>query len=84
MYVNYFFFYFFTAQRDNEASEKLEKVVTGLREDLVDTLGAWVVKVEGSHMARLYNPLAPNQPCLVFFRHGVPLLYHGKFEVYAV
>ena len=25
-----------------------------------------------------FNPLAPSQPCLVFFRHGVPLLYHGN------
>ncbi|KAF4524142.1 hypothetical protein B566_EDAN012146 [Ephemera danica] len=67
-------------QRDSAASEKLESVVTSLREDLVDTLGAWVVKAVGSHMTRLYNPLAPNQPCLVFFRHGVPLLYHGEIE----
>jgi hypothetical protein len=29
-------------------------------------------------MARLYNPLAPNTPFLVYFRHGVPLLYDGE------
>jgi len=69
----------FTAHKDNEASEKWENTVLALREDLVDTLGAWVVRAENSPMARLYNPKAPSQPFIVYFRHGVPLLYDGLF-----
>lgn len=60
-------------------SEKWENLVLGLREDLVDTLGAWVVRAENSAMARLYNPKAPSQPFIVYFRHGVALLYDGPF-----
>ncbi|XP_059477007.1 thioredoxin domain-containing protein [Neocloeon triangulifer] len=67
-------------QRDNEQSEKLEDAVLALREDLVDALGAWVVRVENSAMARLYNPKAPNTPFIVYFRHGVPLLYDGDLD----
>ncbi|XP_065340473.1 thioredoxin domain-containing protein [Cloeon dipterum] len=68
------------AQRDHDASEKLEDAILSLREDLVDALGAWVVKAENSAMARLYNPKAPNTPFAVYFRHGVPLLYDGELD----
>lgn len=61
-----------------EACEKYETELTGLREDLVETLNAWVVKVEDSQMTRLYTPNP--EPALVFFRHGVPLLYHGELN----
>lgn len=47
-----------------------------MRDDIVDTLNAWVVKVVDSQMTRLYSP--NKEPVLVFFRHGVPLLYDGK------
>jgi len=73
-----------TAQKDSDASEKWENVVLNLREDLVDTLGAWVVRAENSAMARLYNPKAPNQPFLVYFRHGVALLYDGSYSLHLV
>jgi hypothetical protein len=70
----------FAAQRDSDVSEKWENLVLNLREDLVDTLGAWVVRAENSAMARLYNPKAPNQPFIVYFRHGVALLYDGRYS----
>lgn len=57
---------------------KYETELTNLREDLVETLNAWVVKVEDSQMTRLYTP--DPEPALVFFRHGVPLLYHGPLN----
>lgn len=47
----------------------------------MDTLNAWVVKAVSSQMVRLYSP--NKEPALVFFRHGIPLLYDGKFVVYA-
>jgi hypothetical protein len=45
----------------------------------VDTLNAWVVKAVNSQLVRLYSP--NKEPALVFFRHGIPLLYEGKYEV---
>lgn len=47
----------------------------------MDTLNAWVVKAVSSQLVRLYSP--NKEPALVFFRHGVPLLYDGKCIVYA-
>lgn len=70
-----------SAQKDSDASEKWENLVLNLREDLVDSLGAWVVRAENSAMARLYNPKAPNQPFIVYFRHGVALLYDGPYPL---
>lgn len=46
----------------------------------MDTLNAWVVKSVSSQLVRLYSP--NKEPALVFFRHGIPLLYDGKCVVY--
>ncbi|ODN00055.1 Thioredoxin domain-containing protein [Orchesella cincta] len=46
------------------------------REVLVDSLGAWVVKLVSSPLSKLYSPTL--EPAVVFFRHGVPMLYHGS------
>lgn len=35
-----------------------------------------MVKVVNSHLLRLYTPT--KEPALIFFRHGVPLLYVGE------
>ncbi|CAG9813013.1 unnamed protein product [Phaedon cochleariae] len=58
--------------------DNYENELTALREDLVETLNAWVVKVEDSQMTRLYSP--DKEPVLVFFRHGIPLLYDGPLN----
>jgi hypothetical protein len=42
----------------------------------VDSLDASVIKVVSSPLTKLYSPTL--EPALVFFRHGVPMLYHGK------
>lgn len=47
-----------------------------MREDLVDSLSAWVVKATNSQLLHLFSP--EKEPVLVFFRHGNPLLYTGK------
>lgn len=62
-------------KNDCDACDNLENELIGLREDLVDSLNAWVVKTINSPLVRLYNPT--KEPALVFFRHGVPLLYDG-------
>lgn len=48
----------------------------------MDTLNAWVVKVIDSQLTRLYSPT--KEPVLVFFRHGVPLLYDGNVFVFCL
>lgn len=49
-----------------------------VREDLVDSLNAWVVKIYNSNLVQIYSPA--KEPALVFMRHGVPLLYSGDIN----
>ncbi|CAK1546060.1 unnamed protein product [Leptosia nina] len=56
--------------------DKLESLVDSLQEDFEKQLNALSVKVINSHLARLYSPT--KEPAIVFFRHGVPLLYNGE------
>ncbi|KAF5285398.1 hypothetical protein FQA39_LY16652 [Lamprigera yunnana] len=65
-------------KKDCDECDNYESELTNLREDFVDTLNAWVVKVISSQLVRLYNPT--HEPALVFFRHGVPLLYNGPLD----
>jgi len=46
-----------------------------LREDFVDAMSAWVVKAVDSQLLQLYSNA--KEPVLLFFRHGLPLLYDG-------
>ncbi|KAJ9585831.1 hypothetical protein L9F63_020533 [Diploptera punctata] len=65
-------------KKDCEQCDNYENELIHLREDLVDTLNAWVVKAVNSQLVRLYNP--NKEPALVFFRHGIPLLYDGPIN----
>lgn len=56
---------------------KYEKELHTIRDDLQE-FPADVLTVANSQMVRLYNP--KKEPSLVFFRHGVPLLYHGQIN----
>ncbi|XP_047525908.1 thioredoxin domain-containing protein [Pieris napi] len=58
--------------------EKLERVVDDLQAHFETQFNALTVKVVNSHLARLYSPT--KEPALVFFRHGVPLLYNGEAD----
>lgn len=49
-----------------------------IADDLKETLNAPLIKAYNSQLVRLYNPT--KEPSLVFFRHGVPLLYDGPIE----
>ncbi|VEN44027.1 unnamed protein product [Callosobruchus maculatus] len=61
-----------------EQCEVYENLLTSVREELVETLNTWVIKLEESHMIRLYS--LDQEPVLVFFRHGIPLLYNGPLN----
>ncbi|CAH0729335.1 unnamed protein product, partial [Brenthis ino] len=58
--------------------DKFEITLDSLYEDFHKHLNAATVKAVNSHLARLYSPT--KEPALVFFRHGVPLLYDGEPE----
>nr|CAG4640962.1 EOG090X0856 [Eulimnadia texana] len=62
---------------DCTACNNLEEQLASIREDLVDSLGAWVVKGVSSNLASKYSPNKEPEPAIVFFRSGVPLLYEG-------
>lgn len=71
----------FIAKQDCPACDDWEQKLVRIREELVDDLSAWVVKVVNGHMTKLYDP--SKEPAVVFFRHGVPLLYDGK-KIYKI
>jgi len=66
----------FAARKDCPECENYEKELIQLREDLVDSLSAWIVKVVDSQLLHLYS--SDKEPILLFFRHGLPLLYDGR------
>lgn len=46
-----------------------------IRDDIKDGFPSELVKVVDSQLVRLYNP--KKEPAVIFFRHGIPLLYDG-------
>ena len=61
---------------ESEASKNMETELAGVREDLVETINAWVVKAIDSKVIDLINPKA-KLPQVVFFRRTIPVIYDG-------
>ena len=60
-----------------------EQHMLTLKGDLLENLKAETLSAVDSQLVRLYSP--KKEPALVFFRHGVPLLYDGpvaEAEIY--
>ncbi|XP_017079961.1 thioredoxin domain-containing protein isoform X1 [Drosophila eugracilis] len=55
-----------------------ENVVTKIHPQLEDTLSAIVVQSVDSNLVSIYDP--SKEPALVFFRRGIPILYHGEIN----
>ncbi|XP_017124046.1 thioredoxin domain-containing protein isoform X1 [Drosophila elegans] len=53
-----------------------ENVVTKIYPQLQETLSAIVVQSVDSNLVSIYDP--SKEPALVFFRRGIPILYHGE------
>ncbi|KYM82642.1 PREDICTED: uncharacterized protein LOC105619217 [Atta cephalotes] len=68
----------FTTSTDCADCNNYEKKLAHLREDLVDVMSTWVVKAIDSQLLQLYSN--DREPVLIFFRHGLPLLYDGPLE----
>lgn len=65
----------FLAKNNCDECDGLETHLFNLRKELKANVGARVAKAHNSQLARLYSPT--KEPAIVFFRHGVPLLYDG-------
>lgn len=70
------------AKRNCDDCDRFEQQLISLRVDLKETLEADVVKAHNSQLSKLYSPT--KEPALVFFRHGVPLLYEGAINEDAI
>lgn len=53
-------------------------MLLNLKEDFKENLQALVIKIEKSHLTKTYSP--SKEPAIVFFRHGLPLLYEGALD----
>ncbi|XP_032691064.1 uncharacterized protein LOC116853877 [Odontomachus brunneus] len=65
-------------RKDCPECENYENQLIHLREDLVESLAAWIVKAVDSQLLQLYS--TDKEPILLFFRHGLPLLYDGRLN----
>lgn len=52
--------------------------MSNLYDDFKEHLDAVTVKAFNSQLVRLYSPT--KEPALVFFRHGIPMLYEGPTD----
>lgn len=68
----------FSAKQTCDKCDELEVKVGALVEQFKDELDAVTVKAFNSQLVRLYSP--SKEPALVFFRHGIPLLYEGPVD----
>lgn len=66
------------AKKSCPKCEELEVLVSNLVVDFKEQLDAVTVKAVHSQLVRLYSPI--KEPALVFFRHGIPLLYEGALD----
>lgn len=71
-------FFFISAKKNNCGDcDKYENELFKVRDEF-SGFPAEIVKVIDSQMVRLYSP--KKEPAVVFFRHGVPLLYEGNIN----
>nr|CAH0107206.1 unnamed protein product [Daphnia galeata] len=64
-----------------QGCDELETQLSSLREDLVDSLNAWVVKAVSSSLISNFTTGKDSvKPLVVYFRHSVPLLYDGPLN----
>jgi thiol-disulfide isomerase/thioredoxin len=62
------------SSKNCEACDNFESVLNNLQKELANNFNGETVKVINSQLTRLYSPT--KEPVLVFFRHGIPLLYN--------
>lgn len=77
---NHFFaiFLLYLAKRNCDDCDKYETELFKIRDEIRDSFQTEVAKVIESQLVRLYSP--KKEPAVVFFRHGIPLLYDGPIN----
>lgn len=64
-----------------EICSSLENTLTSIREDLVESLNAWVVRAESLQFATKFGLVATGLPAaVVYIRKGVPVIYPGDAD----
>nr|CAG4643294.1 EOG090X0856 [Ilyocryptus agilis] len=58
--------------------DELEALLSSIREDLVDSLNAWVVKLVDSNFVSNFSDTG--KPFIAYYRHGSPMLYDGPLN----
>lgn len=72
----------FSGKPNCDKCDEFETHIESLQDDFKNHMNAVSVKSINSHLSRLYNPA--KDPALVFFRHGVPLLFSGETSFFGV
>lgn len=67
---------YYLAKSECSSCDELENIIENVQSELKNNIGAVVVKAYNSHMVNLYDPT--KEPALIYFRRGMPLLYHGE------
>lgn len=75
-FKNIRFFFSILAKKNCADCDKYENELFKVRDEFKENFPAEIVKVINSQLVRLYNP--KKEPAVVFFRHGIPLLYEGN------
>ena len=62
-----------------ERCEEFEGELTSIREDMIDVMDGdgWVVKLMDSPFVEMYAVGKTEQPVIVMFRNGLPVIYDG-------
>lgn len=66
------------SKKNCDDCDKLEAILNNVKQEIKDNLEADIFKATGSQLARVYSPT--KEPAVVFFRHGVPILYDGPLN----
>lgn len=74
----------FSDEKNAELTEEYETALGAVREDLVDSLNAWVVKAtKNEELRKFYSP-DKAAPSVVFFRKRKPVVYDGPADEEAI
>lgn len=70
----------FSDGKNAELTEEYETALGAVREDLVDSLNAWVVKATNNEELRKFYSPDKAAPSVVFFRKRKPVVYDGPAD----
>ena len=67
-----------------ERCEEFEGELASIREDMIDVMDGdgWVVKLMDSPFVEEYAVGKTDQPVIVMFRNGLPVIYDGRLNDY--